>query len=391
MRLALLGDHPDGVAFAVALCGTGRHQVVACTVELVEHVRQALGSPALVRDTEEVLADPAIEAVVVAGRMDLRAEQLRRVLQSERHAACVHPCGEKADTAHEAAMVAQDGKRVVFPLLVEGLHPAFRRLPEVAGEPRLVTLERTAPGEVLDNAGHEVIAPSVPGWDVLRAVGGEVAEVWALGGEEGLEAGRPVLLAGRFIRGALFQMTLLPLAGASGARGPATMWRLVAMGASGMAELTFPQGWAGPSVLEWREDGQRREEYREAWDAWAELGRQFEVAVGVGPKADGPIVTWDDEVRSLELDDAARQSGMYQRLSVLDYQEANEEVGFKGTMALGGCLMLWVVIGLLIASVRYPWAGWLVLPLLLVFMGLQFLRYIIPQRGPEAPAKPPRP
>src|SRR5262249_19588129 len=86
-----------------------------------------------------------------------------------------------------------------------------------------------------------------------------------------------------------------------------------------------------------------------------------------------------------------RQSAAYQRLSVLDYQEANEEVGFKGTMALGGCLMLWVVIGLLIASVRYPWAGWLVLPLLIVYVGLQFLRYVIPAREPDAPADPPRP
>lgn len=393
MRLALLGEHPDGVAFAAALCGTGRHRVVACTAELEEHVRQALGGPALVRDAEEVLADPAVEAVVVAGRMDLRAEQLRRVLQSERHAACVHPCGEKADTAHEAAMVAQDGRRVVFPLLVEGQHPAFHRLAEVAGELRLVTLERTAPGEVLDNAGHESVAPSVPGWDVLRAVGGEVSEVWAVGGEGGLEAGRPVLLAGRYQNGALFQMTLVP--------GPPAMWRLVAVGAAGLAELTFPQGWSGPSVLEWREDGKRREEYREAYDAWAELAGQFEAALGLRPTREGEAsaeprgnvapITWDDEVRSLELDDAARQSAIHRRASALDYQEANEEVGFKGTMALAGCAMLWVVVGLLIASVYYPWAGLLVLPLLAVFIGMQFLRYVIPPKGPEPPAAPPPP
>lgn len=385
MRLALLGDHPDGVAFAIALCGTGRHQLIVCTEALPAPLHQTLGQPALVRDTEEVLANPSVEAVIVAGSMSVRPEQLRRVVQSERHAACVHPCGEKADTAHEAAMIAEDGKCLIFPLLVEGLHPAFRRLAEVVGSLHLLTLERLAPDEVLDNARDEALAPSVPGWDVLRAIGGEVAEVAALCGEEGLEAGRPVLLSGRFLQGALFQMTLIP--------GPPLMWRLVAQGSAGYAELTFPQGWSGPSFLEWREQGQRCEEGREAWDGWAALADQFERTVGVRPlENEAPrLLSWDDEIRSLELDDAARQSALYRRTTVLDYQEANEQVGFKGTMALVGCLMLWVVLGLLVLSTQYPWAGWLVLPLLLGFIGLQLLRYVVPSQEAEGPDTPPRP
>ena len=41
----------------------------------------------------------------------------------------------------------------------------------------------------------------------------------------------------------------------------------------------------------------------------------------------------------------------------MDYQEANEEVGFKGTMTLLGCGMLWGVIVILLLSRWYPWTG----------------------------------
>ena len=44
-----------------------------------------------------------------------------------------------------------------------------------------------------------------------------------------------------------------------------------------------------------------------------------------------PLATWQDEVRALELDDAARQGAEKRKATRMEYQEANEEVGFKGT------------------------------------------------------------
>ena len=55
MRFALLGDHPDGRAMADALVASGRHERAA-------HAAAA--------DLEEVLADPAVMAVIVAGGPD---------------------------------------------------------------------------------------------------------------------------------------------------------------------------------------------------------------------------------------------------------------------------------------------------------------------------------
>jgi predicted dehydrogenase len=369
MRFALLGDHPDGIELAQALLDSGRHAIVGCSGLRDEGAWQRLGSPRRVSDVEELLADPAVELVIVAGAPTVRGAQLRRAVQSERLVVCVHPADEKVDTAYEAALIAGDTALPLLPLLPEGLHPAVRRLAAFVGPEspigpfRLLTFERSAAGDALDNATVEGMRPSVPGWDVLRSLGGEIAEVSSLTEAEDLLASRPVLVAGSFEKGGLFQMTLVP-----DRRVP--LWRMVVIGGSGEVELTFPQGWIGPAILEWHEGGERREEYFERWDAGPALVEQVE-AMAEGRKGS---LTWQDEVRCLELDDAARGSARSRRANRMEYQEASEEVGFKGTMTLLGCAVLWSVLVLVILARWYPWVGWLILPILLVFIGLQALR-----------------
>ncbi len=394
MRFALVGDHPDGVELACALVETGRHQLLACTNALPAHAR--CGEVRRVSDFEEVLADPAVEAVLIAGPPAVRPAQLRRALQSERHVLCVHPADQSPEIAYEAALLQKDTGCVLFPILPEGLHPALRRLGELVERPspdqpaaspvgafRLLAVERASGGEVLENlevAGHK---PSVPGWDVLRALGGEVVEVSALADGEEVEGGAPLLLAGRFDRGGLFQVALLP-------NQSAPRWRLILAGTGGQAELLFPFGWQGPAFLTWRDAvGVEQEESWEAWSPWPALGEAFESALDAGKGA--PLLSWQDEVRALELDDAARRSVERRRTNLMEYQEASEEVGFKGTMTLVGCALLWGVLLLLIVSRWVPQIGWAILPLLLVFIGLQFLRYVIPAGALPHPPSPPIP
>ena len=106
------------------------------------------------------------------------------------------------------------------------------------------------------------------------------------------------------------------------------------------------------------------------------LVERFEAAVGGA--ANDP--TWLDAVRGLELDDAARRSVERRRSSVLEYQEASEETGFKGTMTLIGCGLLWGMLLIVALSFWYPPLRWLIVVLLVVFLSMQFLRYIIPAR-----------
>jgi predicted dehydrogenase len=388
MRFALLGDHPDGVEMASALGQSGRHRILACTARLDEDVlRRWGGATRRVSDLEDVLSDPAIEAVIVAGHPSVRPAQLRRALQSERHVLCVHPADQSPEIAYEAAMIRNDTGCVLLPLLPEATHPAFRRLAEFVrrkdgggspiGSLRLLTMERGVAGEVLDGIWIAGQKPSLPGWDILRGIGGEIAEVSAFAEHEEPDEGEPVLVSGRFEQGGLFQLTLLPHE-----RQP--RWRLSVIGSTGRAELLFPLGWNGPAILDWRDaEGEPREEYWERWDPWPELVDSFERLVTKSQVPAAVLLTWQDAIRALELDDAARRSIERRRSFLLEYPEATEEVGFKGTMTLVGCSMLWSVLLLLILSRWWPALGWLIVPLIVAFLGMQLLRYFIPKR-PES-------
>jgi hypothetical protein len=428
MHFALLGDHPDGLDMARALAESGRHALTVYSGPPlgVEYLRRWGLAARTVGDLEEVLADPSIDALLVAGSPGVRAAQLRRALQSERHVLCIHPADQTPDAAYEALMIQADTGKVLLPLLPEALHPAVGRLAELAragrqeadgqefvraGPPRpgpaaparrplLLEVERWSTEEVLlaaDLPGHR---PGLPGWDVLRRVGGEVAELFALAAGEEVEAHEPVLLAGQFEEGGLFQVALVP-------RQSEPRWRLKLTAGYRRAELVFPVGWPGPARLTWQdESGTPRELTWETWNPWPALVETFDAAVLAkdegGRRKDEPdgkhpgssfllppssfLPTWADEVRALELDDAARRSVQRRRASTLEYQTATEEASFKGTMTLVGCAMLWGSLVLLILSRWVPWLGWLIAPLFGLFLLLQLLRWAVPA-APEAAAR----
>jgi predicted dehydrogenase len=376
MRFALLGIHPDGIELAEALVGSGRHELAVFTHE-DQRLTSFAASARRISDVEEILADPSVEAVVVAGTTDTSPELLRRALQSERHVFCVHPAGDGPEIAYEAGMIRDDTGFVLLPTLKDGLHPAVRRLRDFIrrakddgssplGEYLLLQVERSAFSPAATKA-------SFPGWDVLRVLGGEIAELSALAAGEDAAAGEPVLLSGSFERGGLFQASLLP-------DGGQPTYRLVVVGRAGRAELLFPLGPDGPSFLDWQDaSGQQHEESWSDQDPWPLLVEAFEAAVA-GRAA---VVSWQDEVRALELDDAARRSLSRRRTSLLEYPEATEEVGFKGTMTLVGCGVLWLVLLAVILTAWVPWLRWAVVPLLVGFLGLQLLRYALPKRPTE--------
>ena len=419
MRFALLGDHADGLDMARALAASGRHALVtysgpAAGLSVLE--RDGL-QPRRVGDLEEVLADPAVEGVIVAGASSQRAGQLRRALQSEHHVLCVHPVDPSPDIAYEAALLQSDARRVLLPLLPEALHPGVQRLADIlhalrgpadAGEP-IVSTEQLPPGfprllewdrwsheECLLDWKDEGDRPSVPGWDVLRLLGGEIAEVFALAMPEYLGPGEPLVLSGRVVQGGLWKTTLLPQQ-----REP--YWRLALVGAAGATELVFPQGFPGLARLTTvDETGEKRVEEWPAMSPWASLVEVFEAAVDewrMRRRQTTPGETettsltavpgrlgWQDAVRALELDDAARRSVERRRAVSLDFQEATEEASFKGAMTLVGCGLLWLSLLLLILSVWMPRLGWVILPFIGIFILLQVLRWIVPKAGPDQQA-----
>lgn len=377
MRFALLGDHPDGLALARALSATGRHELTSYVGPLPTGNDSLPGIPRVFADLEEVLADPAIEALIVAGKPAERIAQLRRALQSERPVFCVHPLDDSPDAAYEASMIQADTRCRLIPMLPDSLHPAVQRLATLLGDPaalgqlRWLEIKRTAPVAVLEEFDGTVGKVWIPGWDVLRTLAGEIIEVAGFAELEELTASVPAVLAGRFEKGGAFHMSVLPIM----AEARLTYWLQTA---NGTAELDFPGGRLDEAVLTWQTT-EKREERWHNWNRWAALASASDADAAP---------SWQAAIRSLELDDAARRSVERRRSSTLEYQEASEAVGFKGTMTLVGCGLLWVIIFLAVASRWIPWMGWLIVPVLAVFLGLQFLRWIIP---PGDESKPPLP
>jgi hypothetical protein len=246
MQFALLGDHPDGLDMARALAASGAHALLLYSGPAagLQFLQRFGLTPRPVSDLEEVLADPAIDGVIIAGGPAVRAAQLRRAMQSECHVLCVHPVGSSPDIAYEAALIQADTGRVLLPLLTMTFHPGMARLADMArtAPPRLVELELwTTEGVLIDSADPDD-RPAFPGWDVLRWLGGEITELFLVTTDTEPSHGSAYLISGRFAGGGLFQATLLP-------QQAHTWLRLSLVTTTGRATLLFPQGW--PGAAQW--------------------------------------------------------------------------------------------------------------------------------------------
>ena len=418
LTFALLGDHADGLDVACALVERGHRLAEYWGPDPGRDFLRRRGlEPTRTGDLEEILADPAIELVIVAGPAGKRADILRRALQSERHVLCVHPVDGKPDAAFEAALNQAASRQLLLPLLPEALHPGverFRQLRRTISGPRVLEFERWATETFLIDADTDT--PGLPGWDVLRRVGGEILEIFGQADGEELSPGQTLLMNGRFIDGGLARMLYLP-------DQVRPYWRLAVHGSRPMS-LVFPDGWPGPALLEWVDEfGQGRSETWPSHAPWTPIVETVErllfgggASTGItatstavsarrmpGPADPGtalvegddaswtgtpPRLGWTDAIRAIELDDAVRRSLRYRRAYLMDLQDASEEANFKGTMTLVGCGMLWLAIGLLFTSIWVPQVGYVIFPAFGIFLVLQMLRWVLPRSGgPDKPAK----
>ena len=418
LNFALLGDHADGLDVTCALIERG-HRLGGYWGPDPGHdfLRRRGLEPTRTNDLEEILADPAIELLIVAGPAGKRADVLRRALQSERHVLCVHPVDGKPDAAFEAALNQAASRQLLLPLLPEANHPAierFRQLRESLTGPTVLEFERWATETYLIDADAD--NPSLPGWDVLRRVGGEILEIFAQAAGEELAPNRTLLMSGRFVDGGMVRMLYQP-------EQLRPRWRL-SIGGTRPIALEFSEGWPGPALLEWVDEaGQARSESWPAHAPWTPivelverllLGRSLDTGItapstavssrrmpapadpgtalvegdDVSWTSSSPRLGWTDAIRAIELDDAVRRSLRYRRAYQMDLQDASEEGNFKGTMTLVGCSMLWLAIGLLFASIWMPQLGYVIFPAMGIFLVLQLLRWVVPRRGgPDKPAK----
>jgi hypothetical protein len=291
-------------------------------------------------------------------------------------------------------MIQADTRQVLLPILPGALHPGIQRLRALIqkaepGPGWLIQWDRCLQGPETNQSKEEPLLPYFPGWEILQALGGPIAEVSAFAENSERMENDPLLLAGRFEKGGLFQATLMPLCPRS---------RLRLMTTQLQAELDFPTGFLGPTTLTWTDQSDTcgKEEWP-AQDLFHEMVTVFEDAVRRCEQTAGPtladkqglgdegrrgqgtqeLVTWQDAIRCAELDDAARRSVERRRASTLEYPEATEEATFKGTMTLIGCGMLWLMVVLLVLARWYPALLMVIVLMLTLFLALQLLRLIV--------------
>jgi Oxidoreductase family, NAD-binding Rossmann fold len=348
MHFALIGDHPDGRAFAVAAIAAGHALFAYCGSEPAA-ARQLNSAVKITNDMEEVLADPQVQAVIVAVPVEKRLDAARRALQSERHAIIAHPVDVKPNGGYELNMLQGDVHQVLLPLLPD----AFVEL--TLPETEWLELTITDPKEPLLHLDDTRRHPAFPGWTLIRRVAGEVQEVSAFGIDDFAQPGGVVLCNGRAER-CLFHIKCHR----AGERRQVGLRFVTVNGETHYDMLEVGGAW--PKMVA---------AFDRAVARLVETPRS-EPAAGAREEPDAKI-SWRDEIRALELNDAAARSLAKRRSVLMEYQEASEEVGFKGTMTLIGCGMLWLVILLLVLSAWQPWLGWLILPAIVLFLGLQFL------------------
>jgi hypothetical protein len=266
-----------------------------------------------------------------------------------------------------------DVHQVVLPILPEAHLPQIEEVGRgLAGGPNphakayLVDLVIADTCDYLyEGKDNRRAAAAIPGWTLLRRIGGEIVEVAVYAADEEIKPGWPILTNGRFESGCLFRALYEPAPFSS----------------PGRAELAIHVENADPVRVQLFGQDPINSYMPLVFDferAVARLKTTPRAAPGAGPVAGNEgAVSWQDEIRALELDDAARRSIANRRVYTLEYQEASEDVGFKGTMTLVGCALIWLIPVLLVVAAWFPLLGWVIFPVLLGFLGLQLLRWLV--------------
>ena len=394
MRLALLGLDETTLALSRAAQESGLDEIVMlCDVE--EHAQTLTGAAGLRPQSWEALltgaasGGPFFDAVVVSRDVaddDRRLEQLRKLVQDGVPMLVAHPIHTSMLAYYELDMIRRETDCIVVPDLPARRHPLAVRLKEmmdvpsesVAAASDQIVFERA----LSDRSKANVLTEFVRDVDLLRFFGGDVAQLGAMGSPGTTAGGEPaaynnlaVQMTGSENR--LLRWWVVPTDEFSGGR-------LTVTGLRGKATLTMPPE---PAVwrLELRTDGQPTVTEAPPWDPYRAALDELR-----GTLADRQAPSrWPDAARAVELAETIDRSLAKGRTIDLYEQEYSPSATFKGIMSGVGCALLLLalagmVIGALAANLLKH-AGfqqaaqvvgavpYVLLALLIVFLGLQFL------------------
>jgi myo-inositol 2-dehydrogenase/D-chiro-inositol 1-dehydrogenase len=394
MKLGLLGADPDALSLAREVAAAERHQLVwAGDLGTAEEYVRRLAPAAVINDEWEfLLASSGIDAVIVARGEDedRRAEQLRKLVQERVPLLVTHPVHRSMLIYYELDMIRRESGGVLVPYLPARYHAAVKRLrgllssaSEKSTEAPLGAVEQVIVDRLLDDRREEtVLRQFAADIDLVRLLCGEMHKVSAMAPtNDNWYASLGVQLSGT--GPTLARWSVSPVDDAPGARmtllttrGKATLWMPAE---HQMWQLSLP-GRSPESLDEWLPE------------------RQALAALEEALRGNVAAPDWLEAARDVELAEAIQRSLKKGRTIELHDEDYTEQATFKGTMTSLGCgvlliALLMLPIAAVAAKLGFPWArywAWILLALLVLFLALQGLRLVFPQReegdaGPIGP------
>jgi predicted dehydrogenase len=380
MNFLILGDGPEERSWAAAIERRPGHRLVAAYPGFPETPRP--------RDLDDALAVAGVEAVVVGGASDVRAEVLRRVAAEGFPAICLHPPGPDSEAYYQVSLSRAETGAVLVPDLPLRLHPGIARMrraleAQELGAFRGLRYEAAVDAAVGDLARFH-FARVV---DVVRSLLGEIEAVTATGDPPGEHPDESLVVQLRGAGGRRAEVRL--------SAGPPTLPRIVLTGAEGSLALalgaTDNLGGTARITLDTRDGG----ETVTTLDPWDPRGDILDVlaAARAGRRVHPDL---GDGTRAMEVAEAAVRSLRRGRTVELHYEEISEAGTFKSVMTSLGCLILLSILVVLPVALVGPALGigwtiylaYIVPPALLGFLLLQLLRFAA--RGSDAGGHGPR-
>ncbi len=376
-HLGLIGGHLWGRQITEALTANGAHlRACAGPPELGAWAARTNPHVEIFADASSVIAHPEVDLLILADDLPYRSQLLSEAVQLERNILVVHPADIQLELFYVIQLAYQERRFSLWPVIPHRFSEGCKRVMawlESPRRPQSWHLEATVPlfansitpGDMpapLATRSGPLLGDSHPLWfwaDWLRLLGGEVAEVYAVGDPTGLVAADSSLtLTGRWERGGDFVVRFAP----------------------GLTEGFCLQvadtrlEWRGPTLspgevsLRWQV-GSRAErcqicEHR-VWQRWARL------ILGVETE-DVPAPTWDDAVKCAELVQAVADSLRSRKAVPLLHQDYSELAVFKSRAATLGCGALWLVLVLVLLAPLFPQVLYLV-PIVLACCLAMFL------------------
>lgn len=395
MKLALLGLDSDTVELARAAVGL-RHEIAWGWGDESQYAAVREIAPRLVCSSqwEDVLLHDTADAVIVpmlpgiaADAQDgdaneeaaeLRAEQLRRLVQENVPLLLAHPTHPSMLLHYELDMVRRESGCPVVPFLATRFDPAVLRLVELIRRGELGKVEQAVFTRETSVRGRSAVLARFAGdVDLLRQVCGDLKRLSAMGPAHGARDYSSLGVQLSAADGTPARWTLAPAAAGERAK-------LTVLGTNGTADL----------VISSSIDLQVRAKNAESESPLAQSGDEgassYESAIeslaaAVARQPVSPDLL--DAARAMELTDSIDRSLRRGRVVDLHYEEFSEQSTFKGHMTALGCgilmlSLLLLVIAAIAGRFKVAWLQFGSMALILVmgvlFLAMQFFRLAAP-------------